>query len=100
MMRKSHGMNGCLAALVVVLLSAGSALAEQPTGKEIGDVVVQGNRIRTTPQILAKMNTKPGTRFDDRRAQEDVGRLIAEGWFPTNGVQLMTQDRSDGKITV
>jgi outer membrane protein assembly complex protein YaeT len=87
-------------ALVILLLALAPAAAEPPAGKEIAEVVVQGNRLKTVEQILAKMNTKPGRRYNESTAQEDVGRLLAEGWFPPNGVQLSTADRADGKITV
>ena len=100
MIRMPRGTIGWRLALVALLVSASRIFAEPPAGKEIAEVIVQGNHLRTTDQILSRMNTKPGKRYSDTTAQEDVGRLLAEGWFPTNGVQVAIQDRPDGKIAV
>ena len=101
-----RGIYGWRSAIVALILGSAaiavpSAAAESPSGKEIAEVLVQGNRLRTTDEILAKMNTKPGGKYSEITAQEDVGRLLSQGWFTTNGVQLSTQrDRPDGKIAV
>lgn len=101
MIRMLRSMN-CwrLAVALLALAALPHAHAEQPVGKEIAEVVVQGNRLRTSQEILAKMNTRPGQRYSEVTAQEDVGRLLKQGWFPTNGVQLATQPMNDGRITV
>ncbi len=95
-----HGTKGWLPALMAVLLAASCAsAAEPPAGKEVADVIVQGNRIRTTKEILSRMLTKPGRRFSEITAQEDVGGLLAAGWFPPNGVQLGVEEK-DGRLIV
>lgn len=100
MIRTSPGMIRWGIVLVALLAAVGHAAAEPPSGKEIAEVVVRGNRLRTTEQIIAKMNSKPGRRYTEVAAQEDVGRLIAEGWFPPDGVKLSTLERGDGRIAV
>ena len=100
MSRKTLGTNRWGIALLALAALVTQATADPPAGKEIAEVVVQGNRLRSTKEILAKMNTRPGQRYSEVVAQEDVGRLLSQGWFPTSGVQLSTQDRPDGKVTV
>jgi outer membrane protein insertion porin family len=100
MIRSPLGTNCWGAALVALVLAAARAGAEPPTGKEIAEVEVRGNRLRTTQEIVAKMNSRPGQRYSETAAQEDVGRLLSQGWFPPNGVQLATQERPDGKVKV
>ena len=100
MIRMPSWTNRWRLAIAVLALALSHAHAEQPAGKEIAEVIVQGNRIRTTQEIQAKMNTRPGQRYSEVTAQEDVGRLLKEGWFPTNGVQLATKARPDGRISV
>jgi outer membrane protein insertion porin family len=105
MIRMPRGMNGLKAALLAILIVAGLApcllaVDQPPAGKEVAEVIVSGNRRRSTEEILAKMNTRPGLRYSEVTAQEDVGRLLREGWFLANGVTLTPQERPDGKLTV
>lgn len=93
-------MNRWRLVIAVLALALSHAQAEQPAGKEIAEVVVQGNRLRTAQEIQAKMNTRPGTRYSEITAQEDAGRLLKEGWFTTNGVQLATRVNPDGRVSV
>jgi Flp pilus assembly secretin CpaC len=69
-------------------------------GKEVAEVFVSGNRRRMTEEILARLNTRPGLRYSEVTRQEDVGRLLREGWFLSNGVALTPWERPDGKLTV
>jgi len=101
MIRLPRGTTFWICTFVAVLGAVTFAIsAEPPAGKEIAEVVVQGNRLRTTQEILAKMNSRSGQRYSEIMATDDVGRLLAQGWFPPNGVQLATSERPDGKITV
>lgn len=87
-------------AVIVLALTHVRAYAEPPAGKEIAEVIIQGNRLRTKEEIQSKMVTRAGQRYSEITAQEDVGRLLREGWFPTNGVQLATNALPDGRISV
>ncbi len=105
MIRMPRGTNGWTAALAALLAAAlvtvRSVVAESPAGKEIAEVIIQGNRKRTTEEILAKLETRPGQRYSEITAQADAGRLVKEGWFLPNGVSIRHKDdRVDGKITV
>lgn len=73
---------------------------EPPTGKEIAEVIIQGNRIRSNEQILSRMDTRPGRNYSETTVQEDVNRFLKEGWFAPNEVKVSIRNRSDGKITV
>jgi len=99
-----RGKIGRACTYVTVLLAGAFALpafsAEPPTGKDIAEVLIHGNRIRSTQEIQAKMRTRVGQKYSEVTAQEDVERLLAQGWFPPTGVQLATQERNDGKLMV
>ncbi len=86
-----------IAAVVVAVMIPG---ADYPAGKEIAEVIVQGNRIHTREQIFAQIDTKTGAKYDPKTALEDVNRLLALGWFPPSGIGVSTQIREDGKVVV
>jgi outer membrane protein insertion porin family len=87
-------------ALLALISAPSQSTAEPAGGKEIGEIVVQGNRIRPSAQILAMMELKPGQPYRDEIAQSDVGRLLAQAWFRPNGVQLFVNERPDERLTV
>jgi outer membrane protein insertion porin family len=87
-------------AIMALIAAEPRAIAQSLADKEIAEVRVEGNRLRTTEQILAKMETKAGRRYNVDTAQKDVSRLLDQGWFPPYGVSLFTQERLDGRITV
>jgi outer membrane protein assembly factor BamA len=100
MPRTTCRAKAAMLAVAMVLATVADARAESPSGKEIAEVVVQGNRLRSTQEILAKVMSRPGQKYSEVTATEDVGRLISQGWFPPSGVQLSTKEREDGKVIV
>ncbi len=88
------------AAVVAVIATGTPVFADFPAGKEIAEVIIQGNRFHTREQILAQVDTRAGARYDPKTALEDVNRLLALGWFPPSGIGVSTQIREDGKVIV
>src|SRR5580704_6206311 len=100
MMRMPHGLIGLVMALAAALVASSPVFADYPAGKEIAEVVIQGNRIHTREQIIAQIDTRAGAKYDPKTALEDVNRLLALGWFPPSGIGVSTQIREDGKVVV
>ncbi len=100
MMRKPQGLIGLVTALAAALVTCTPIFADYPAGKEIAEVILQGNRIHTREQIFAQIDTKTGSKYDPKTALEDVNRLLALGWFPPSGIGVSTQIREDGKVVV
>jgi Surface antigen variable number repeat len=88
------------ATIVAVMITGAPIFADSPAGKEIAEVIVQGNRIHTREQIIAQIDTRAGAKYDAKAALEDVNRLLALGWFPPSGILVSTQIREDGKVIV
>ena len=88
-----------LAALVLVWRGTSSA-ADNPNGKIIAEVLPVGNRVRTPDQIRAVMHSRPGVAYEEATVQEDVRRLHATKWFAPGGVQILTKNDPDGRVTV
>jgi hypothetical protein len=72
--------------------------AEQPGGKEIAEVIVQGIASARRKRSRRRCS-RGGQRYSEITAQEDVGRLLKQGWFPTNGA-TGDPDPPDGRISV
>jgi len=89
-------MLGCLAALQV----AHDAAAAPPAGKEVAEVLVSGNRIRASQDILAVFGLRPGQSYLEEHIRAGTDRLYAKGWFTPNGIELRTVERPDGKVNV
>src|SRR5271166_3434547 len=89
-----------LTAVVAVIVTGAPVCGDYPAGKEIAEVIIQGNRIHTREQIFAQIDTKTGDKYDPKTALEDVNRLLALGWFPASGIGVSTQIREDGKVIV
>lgn len=79
---------------------AAAGPADNPSGRVISDVVPVGNRLRTPDQIRQVLHTRPGSRYEEATAQEDVRRLHATKWFVPGGVQVLTNIDPDGRVTV
>ncbi|MEO2088743.1 MAG: hypothetical protein ABGY75_04485, partial [Gemmataceae bacterium] len=76
-------------AVVVPSVPAQQQLLESPVGRKISDVIPDGNKIRSTQHILAKMGTlAKGGVYDEKKANDAVAALLATGWFQPNGVHL------------
>jgi len=87
-------------AIVALIVSASQSAADSPVGKEIARVHVFNNRFRSAEQIIAMMELKPGRKYTQKAADDDVARLLKQGWFPPGGVTLSTFSLPDGRIEV
>jgi outer membrane protein insertion porin family len=88
-------------AVVVPSAPAQQQLLESPVGRKISDVIPDGNKIRSTQHILAKMGTlAKGGVYDEKKANDAVAALLATGWFQPNGVHLDTTFTPDGQVAV
>src|SRR5262249_14988832 len=74
--------------------------AAPPAGKEIAEVLVSGNRIRPTQDVLAVFGLRPGQPYLEEQIRAGTDRLYAKGWFTPNGIELRTVERPDGKVNV
>lgn len=74
--------------------------AEPPAGKEVAEVSVVGNRIRSTQDILAVFGLRPEQRYIEENIRAGTDRLYAKGWFTPDGIQLRTSELADGRIKV
>ena len=87
------------AASVLVWLGTSSA-ADNPNGKIIAEMLPAGNRVRTADQIRQVMHSQPGHHYEEATVQEDVRRLHATKWFIPGGVQILTKNDPDGRVTI
>jgi outer membrane protein insertion porin family len=88
-------------AVVTFLLWSGDAPAsDAPTGRLIAEVLPVGNRVRTPEQIRSIMYSRPGVRYEETTLQEDVRRLHNTKWFIPGGVQILTRNEPDGRVTI
>lgn len=95
-------------AVLLLLLAAGVALAQgppptdpqDPTGKQVAEVVPVNNKLHSRELILAKMNTRPGRPYDPLVMAEDVQRLSGTRWFQPGGIAIQTKVRDDGQVLV
>lgn len=90
----------CCAITLAVLSIPTSVIAAPPTGKEIAEIKVQGNRVRDTDQIIGLLGIRVGTPYQDERVQEGVNRIYSKGWFTPNGIEVRTIEKPDGTLTV
>ena len=88
-----------LAAFVLVWRGTSSA-ADNPNGKIIAEVIPIGNRVRTPDQIRQIMHSRAGVAYEEATVQEDVRRLHASKWFTPGGVQILTKNESDGRVSI
>lgn len=98
--RRTLAVAAALAAAAVLTWPAGAAAADNPNGKVISEVLPVGSRIRTPDQIRAVMYSRPGVRYEEATVQEDVRRLHGTKWFVPGGVQVLTKNDSDGRVTI
>jgi len=88
------------AALVVAVALGGVVAAAPPAGKEIAEVLVSGNRIRQTQDIVAVFGLRPEQKYDEEAIRAGTKRLYDKGWFTPNGIEIRTVERTDGRINV
>lgn len=90
------GLLGLLAALHVTR----NAYADPPAGKVVAEVLVSGNRIRPSSEILAVFGLRADQSYVEENIRAGTDRLYAKGWFTPNGIELRTVERPDGRINV
>jgi outer membrane protein assembly complex protein YaeT len=88
------------AALVVAVALGGAVVAAPPAGKEIAEVLVSGNRIRQSHDILAVFGLRAEQKYDEEAVRAGTKRLYDKGWFTPNGIEVRTIERTDGRINV
>jgi outer membrane protein insertion porin family len=92
----------CAGAVLGVLLCGLAGFAQStfaPAGRVfVGDVLVQGNRLIPTQQIMAQIKTRPGLPYSPETVQEDVRTLVASRQFAN--VKADYRPEPDGKLTV
>jgi outer membrane protein assembly complex protein YaeT len=98
--RRTRLVAAALALAALFAAPARSAADDNPNGRVISDVMPVGNHIRTTDQIRAVMHTRPGVRYEEAVAQEDVRRLHGTKWFVPGGISILTKNDPDGRVTV
>jgi outer membrane protein insertion porin family len=76
------------------------AQAAPPAGKEVAEVLVSGNRIRPSADIVTVFGIRPGQQYLEEQIRAGTDRLYAKGWFTPNGIELRTVERPDGRINV
>ncbi len=89
--------------LLGVLLCGMTCFAQAPSAATAGrvmvaDVLVQGNRLVPTAQIMAQIKTRVGVVYDADKVQEDCRTLSATRQFANVNVDV--KPTPDGKITV
>jgi outer membrane protein assembly complex protein YaeT len=89
-----------LLTLLALTQSPGRVYADNPEGREIQEVNVQGNVLHPQQEIFSKMSTRKGKAFQKKVIQEDVNRLAETGWFISGGIEVDTVDMQDGKVIV
>lgn len=96
-------MRTARAAMIVMLTLLGCAVdvsAAPPAGKEIAEVLVQGNKVRATADILSIFNLRSGYPYVEEQVRAATERLNSRGWFTPDGIQVRTIERPDGRINV
>ncbi|HVS38171.1 MAG TPA: outer membrane protein assembly factor BamA [Gemmataceae bacterium] len=92
----------CIGVLLGVLLCGMACLAQTgpaPTGRVfVADVLVQGNKLIPTQQIMAMVKTRAGALYSPEMVQEDVRTLVASRQFAN--VKADYRAEPDGRITV
>lgn len=87
-----------LLSLFAVPLARADTPADTPYGKPVAEIVPQGNKLRSSADIISQIKTRPETSFNLVTAQEDVNRLYSRGWF--RNVSINTVVRPDDRVTV
>ncbi len=74
--------------------------ADPPAGKEVAEVLVSGNTVRATPEILTVFGLRVGQNYVEEHIRSGTDKLYAKGWFTPNGIEIRTLERPDGRINV
>ena len=96
------------AALVVAVALGGVAAlsvsrdlaAAPPAGKEVAEVLVSGNKVRNSQDIIAVFGLRPEQKYEEDAIRAGTEKLYDKGWFTPNGIEVRTVERTDGRINV
>lgn len=89
------------AAIAVAVWLGGMVLAQTPAPVSrvlVSDVVVTGNRLVPTQEIVSQLKTRPGREYNPDLAQEDLRTLYATRKF--GNIQVELRPDGDGKVKV
>src|SRR5690242_13634675 len=100
--RRANARAWLIAAIVAFVLvwRGTSSAADNPNGKTIAEVIPIGNRVRTPEQIRQILHSRPGVAYEEATVQEDVRRLHATKWFTPGGVQILTKNEPDSRVSI
>src|SRR3954451_4281420 len=103
MMRSARAAALVVAAALrgVAALSVSRDLAAAPpAGKEVAEVLVSGNKVRNSQDIIAVFGLRPEQRYEEDTIRAGTKKLYDKGWFTPNGIEVRTVERTDGRINV
>src|SRR4051812_27178209 len=81
-------------------VAAGPAITSSPAGKEVAEVLVAGNKLRASQDILAVFGLRAEQKYEEEGIRAGTKRLYDKGWFTPNGIEVKTVERPDGRINV
>ena len=93
-------VGGFLAVAVGRDAHAGPALVTSPAGKEVAEILVTGNKVRATQDIVNVFGLRPEQKYEEEGIRAGTKRLYDKGWFTPNGIVIRTVERTDQKINV
>src|SRR4051794_30052557 len=93
-------VGGYLAVGVSRYALAGPAVTTSPAGKEVAEVLVTGNKVRATQDIVNVFGLRPEQRYDEEAVRNGTKKLYDKGWFTPNGIVIRTVERPDQKVNV
>lgn len=67
--------------LLIILMTAPWAVAQEVEGREVAEVRVEGNQNVPTDAILLVMDTRPGRPFSTERLKQDLQAIYDMGFF-------------------
>jgi outer membrane protein assembly complex protein YaeT len=85
-------------ALLALMALATPLFSQTADGPIIEEVLTRGHRIIPRDQILSQIKTRPGQRFDEEQAREDVQKLKESGAF--GDIRVSTRSTGDKKVIV
>src|SRR4030043_403456 len=98
-MRPNVIVGFALVAMILSFLFGVISEAQSSSSKVVRVISVDGNKAISTPTILSKIKTKPGSVFSQEVTTDDIKRLYALGYF--TDVAIDAEDYEDGvKVTV
>lgn len=75
-------------------------IAAQQRDKIIEAIDIQGNRRLTDEELLKHIKTRPGKRFDEKQAHDDLQSLLKLGLFDASATRVITEAGARGGVDV